>query len=369
MREINKPSLTPELERHLGSNSVDASHAYPVATYKDLVTHCAKLAYKNKDHLLFFRGQARDYRSKAGSSTLYPNIYRGDRLLQREINYRFDILNEASRQLKDLFRKQKVDGFKELVRKKYVQWSVLQHYEVCATPLLDLTHSLRVACSFAQLASKDSNAYVFLFGLPYVTNRISINSEHDIVLVRLLSICPPDALRPYFQEGYLSGTEDITNEYESKTELDFKNRLIAKFEIPSGNNFWGSGFYAIPRSALYPKGDGVEELCKSIEIKLKEELLPGALGEFIRSWTDFEADIIALAKEFDLDIHTLRPAVNLLVSLDVIDPGAFLTFNEIRGFRNVVVHEPNKIRPGELNDYLNRIQLFRENVLRPRNLG
>ena len=62
------------------------------------------------------------------------------------------------------------------------------------------------------------------FGLPYITNRISVNSEQDLVNVRLLSICPPDALRPYFQEGYLAGTDEVTTDYDSKDELDFTKR-------------------------------------------------------------------------------------------------------------------------------------------------
>jgi hypothetical protein len=328
MREIT-PTLTPELQRHVGSNSIDSSQPFPVDTYQQIVIQCARLAYQNKDHLLFFRGQARDYRSKSRSSTIYPTIYRGDYLLQREINYRFDILNEASRQLRDLFKMEEVEGYQELSRKTYVQWSILQHYGVCSTPLIDLTHSIRVACSFAQFESRDSTAYVFAFGLPYATNRISINSEHNIVLVRLLSICPPDALRPYFQDGYLSGTTDITNEYESKTELDYKNRLVAKFQIPNHSDFWGSGFSAIPESVLYPTNDRVEELCKTIQISLKENLLPGNLGEFLKAWTEFEAEIISLAKKIDPDIHTLRSAVNLLMRAEVIDPGAILTYTEI----------------------------------------
>jgi hypothetical protein len=156
-----------------------------VTNFRALVEHVAKLAYVNPDELLFFRGQDKDYQSKAGGTTLYPSIYRGDPL--------------------------------------------------------------------AQLRSTDPMGYVYVFGPPYLTNRISINSEHDIVNVRLLSICPPSALRPCFQEGYLAGTADVTTDFDSKTELDFRNRLIAKFGISRARTFWGSGFDPIPESALYPR--------------------------------------------------------------------------------------------------------------------
>ena len=147
----------------------------------------------------------------------------------------------------------------------------MQHYEFCSTSL-DFTQSLRVASSIAQIDNENGNAYIFVFGLPFLTNRISNNSEHDIVNIRLLSISPPEALRPYFQEGYLAGTEDITNEYESKSELDFKNRLIAKFEIPNDKMFWGRDFKIIPRNALYPINDKILELCNKIKVISDKEL-------------------------------------------------------------------------------------------------
>ena len=76
---------------------------------------------------------------------------------------RFDVLNEAAALLVDRFKKAKIDGHRELRYKKYIQWSILQHYEVVATPLLDITQSLRVACSFAQLRSSDPTCYVYVF--------------------------------------------------------------------------------------------------------------------------------------------------------------------------------------------------------------
>jgi hypothetical protein len=266
----------------------------------------AQLAYLNKDYLLFFRGQGIDFRNRYGSSTFYPTIYRDDYLLQREINNRFLLLEHASKKLRDVLAEEKVKGFEEVRWRKHIQWSILQHYEVCSTPLLDLTQSLRIACSFAQIGSKDDTCFVYVFGLPYVMNRISHNSEHNIVNVRLLSICPPEALRPCFQEGYLAGTEDITNEYDSKVELDFRNRLIAKFQIPSKSTFWGRGFSRIPETILYPRGDHIGKLCKSISLDLKSQLLPGQLGEFIQEWSDLEAKLQKLAQSYEPRIFSVR---------------------------------------------------------------
>jgi hypothetical protein len=67
-------------------------------------------------------------------------------------------------------------GHAEARRRRYIQWSILRHYEVCPTPLLDLTHGLRVACSFAFLSPGHEDPLVFVFALPYMTNRVTINN-------------------------------------------------------------------------------------------------------------------------------------------------------------------------------------------------
>ena len=263
MRQI-QPELTSELSEHFKDpKKIGLYQPFAVNTYRDLVEHVAKLSFKNKDYLLFFRGQNIDYKNKAGNSTFYPSIYRGKRLTREENKKRYDTLEASSKTLIKLFEEEDIAGRKELKRRKAVQWSILQHYEVCETPYLDFTQSLRVACSFATMDNDDQYAYVFVFGLPYFTNRISINSEHEIINIRLLSICPPTALRPYFQEGYLIGTEDVTTEYENKTELDFNNRLVAKFQIPNNETFW-DGFDKISKKSLYPEGDPISDLCQRI---------------------------------------------------------------------------------------------------------
>ena len=96
MREIT-PSLTSELKNHNRGKRVWSAKPYLISHFRELVEHVARLAYVNPDQLLFFRGQDKDYQSKAGGSTLYPNIYREDALPIRELQHRFDQLEQASR--------------------------------------------------------------------------------------------------------------------------------------------------------------------------------------------------------------------------------------------------------------------------------
>jgi hypothetical protein len=352
-----KPGLTPELEAHCAGAAIWKVPAFPVSRFRELVEHVARLAYANPDTLLFFRGQDKDYQSKAGGTTLYPAIYRGDSLATRELNHRFDLLEQAARLLVDRFKTARVDGHRELRKKKYIQWSILQHYEVLPTPLLDLTQSLRVACSFAQLRSTDPRCYVYALGLPYLTNRISINSEHDLVNVRLLSICPPAALRPYFQEGYLAGTADVTTDFDSKTELDFRNRLVAKFAIPRAkSSFWGSGFEPIPESALYPDGDTIQSLCIELQAELRSELQPGHIGDFVRDWAALEAYLLESARRMTERNVSIREAIAALEKRGRLDSEQARLLDGLRRFRNQLVHQPTRVQPGALQEWLSTLR-------------
>jgi hypothetical protein len=363
MRPIT-PALTSELEAHCQGAPVWKARPFSISTFRLLVEHVARLAYANRDELLFFRGQNRDYQSKAGGTTLYPSIYRSDALASRELRRRFDLLDQAARLLADRFKAASIEGHREVRYKRYIQWSILQHYEVVETPLLDITQSLRVACSFAQLRSSDPKCYIYVFGLPYLTNRISINSEHDIVNVRLLSICPPAALRPYFQEGFLAGTADVTTDFDSKTELDFRNRLIAKFEIPRAqSNFWGTGFEQIPESALYPKSDRILDLCGALKMELKDELSPGDLGAFIKQWAEIETYLLETGRQVTSRNLSVREAINSLAKRGMLSSDVAQQLDNMRTFRNSAVHKPETTKPGALHGWLKLAQEFRKSLL------
>jgi hypothetical protein len=343
------PELTDELLAHVGDPAkISEAQPYRVNTFRELVEQTAKLSFKNKDHLLFFRGQEIDHKNKADKSTFYPTIYRGH-LLQRELENRFEILERSSKILIELFEKNKIEGYKELKKRKSIQWSILQHYKVCETPFTDFTQSLRVACSFATMGEKGKDAFIYVFGLPYFTNRISHNSEHDIINIRLLSICPPTALRPYFQEGYLVGTDDITTNFENKSDLDFNRRLVAKFVIPNVDSFWGEGFHQIPEDSLKPKNDPILELCNQIKDISVKEFNTGDVGMFLLSWSEFEERLLSQAKKTTEKILSVRESMRELLNRRVISEESFYQFDRMREFRNRLVHTPNKINPYDIS--------------------
>ncbi|OGR29251.1 MAG: hypothetical protein A2139_06845 [Desulfobacca sp. RBG_16_60_12] len=342
------PQLTPELTKHLGRKSVAKAPPFPVSGFHELIQHVSRLAYANKDHLLFFRGQDRDYQNKARASTIYPSIYRGELLSQGQLEIRFDVLASAAKRLCDALRGHEVTGHQEVQRRRYIQWSILQHYQVCPTPLLDLTHSLRVAASFAHLSTPKTDPLVLVFAFPYLTNRVSANSEYDLVVVRLLSICPPEALRPYYQDGYLAGTDEVTTDYPDKDELDFNRLLVAKFVLKRSRGFWRRGFSPLPRSALFPELDLVQRICNDLREELGTEVEPGRLGQFLQAWTDLENDLMTLARQRKQRVFSLREAVSVLHRAERLSRDFLVSIDQIRQLRNRVVHQPRTVTPDEL---------------------
>lgn len=347
------PELTAELLKHFKDKYKVASYpAYSVSTFSELIKQTARLSYLNKDYLLFYRGQSLDYQNKVGSSTFYPTIYRQDYLTHRELVYQFDILENACELLVESFQSKNIEGCVDVKKRKSIQWSILQHYEVCDTPLIDFTQSLRVACSFALSDKNLKEGFVYVFALPYITNRISVNSEQDILNIRLLSICPPSAIRPYFQEGYLAGTSDITTNYETKSELDFNRRLVAKFKIPNTKGFWGNDFSLIPKGSLFPPSDPINDLCQTIKNNTQRALRAGTLGEFLKLWIELEHKILNAAREYNLATNNVRDALRLLFTNNRFSQDQLNIFERLRKYRNMVVHQPVEIQDKETRKYI-----------------
>jgi hypothetical protein len=253
--------LESETVREASLEEVRKGEGLYVRSYAELVEHVAELSFNNPEYLLFFRGQSVDYRIDS-LTTIHTALFRSykpdGRLNTLEIKNRFSLLENAEEAIAERFNLP--EKFNQTVREriqKYsiLRWALLQHYGVCLTPLLDITHSLRVACSFA-FQEGGGEPFIFVLGLPQISGSITTSSEHGIQVLRLLSICPPIALRPHYQEGYLVG-EFPTISFQQKAhydraELDMANRLVCKFRLAKHEKFWSSSFGEIPREALFP---------------------------------------------------------------------------------------------------------------------
>jgi hypothetical protein len=246
-------------------DEVRASSAMGVNTFSELVKHIAYISYHNPDYPLFFRAQSKDHLTTDRMSSLYPSIYRGpfrERSRISILRERFAILRRAEEELLREFAGKRLLGRSKLEKFREMRWAILQHYCVCKTPLLDITHSLRVACSFAMNYRTD-DSYIFVLGVPHPHGGISYSVEEELMNIRLLSICPPKAIRPYFQEGFLVGSFP-TSEEARDMKLDVARRLIAKFHLKRAT-FMDTYFQPIPIGTLFPKDDVVKRICERIK--------------------------------------------------------------------------------------------------------
>jgi len=268
--ESSMPEIAPCTQVRRGDGNI-------VHTFLELATKIAALQFMNRDFVLLFRGQNADHRNAKQHTSLKPSLFRPKshgNPSPATILERFWELDKAERLLVQLYHRKKFVGLEGLKRYKIVRWSILQHYEVCPTPLLDVTYSLRIAASFASI-NAENQAFVFVIGVPNLSGAVTASAEAGLQIVRLSSVCPPTALRPHIQEGYLLGEYPEMIGFEQKElyhhyEIDFGRRLVAKFRFDP-TTFWSSdAFPRVKKRALYPssKSDPLCEMTDEIKQKL-----------------------------------------------------------------------------------------------------
>ncbi|MCC0025135.1 MAG: FRG domain-containing protein [Hyphomicrobiaceae bacterium] len=264
--------------RPASNSAVRGGPGHEVTSYFDLAKKIAELQFLNRDHVLLFRGQGCDFRTTKNNSMLKSRIFRleGKKVPSKGIlEKRFKNLRTAEDELIARYTSEKLKGSDRVKRHRIIRWAFLQHYEVCATPLLDVTHSVRIAASFASNGNETEEAFIFGFGVPNLSGAVTASSEAGLQVIRLSSACPPDAVRPHIQEGYLLGeypeiTDFGPNAHYSYYEMDFGRRLIAKFRFDPAN-FWKSENYPkASDAALYP-GAHRDPLLQ-IPVKIKKRL-------------------------------------------------------------------------------------------------
>lgn len=252
---------------------VKVAHPMKVDSYSELVDFVSLLSSYNNKYILFFRGQSQEYRMNGPYPSVYPKFFRDYFNKKHNFNQLKDRLVTKT----ELLRQKSHDRqpqFPEsllLYQNTHIAWALLQHYEICNTPLVDVTQSIHVAASFALLKkpkSSDSKGIIYVFALPWPSKDYYRNIQEDIFLIRLAGITPSDAKRPYRQEAFTVSSADFT--FENKEEFekyDLANRLVCKFEINNSPEFWGETIHPLPESFLAPEDD---EFCLFMKEALHE---------------------------------------------------------------------------------------------------
>lgn len=266
MKRIGEEQLT-HIDPETGNTAracnrtIRRGEAVPVVDYLDLADRVAELQYLNPQYVMMFRGQRSDHKDSTGATTLRPSIFRGADLQTRDhiLIPLFARLREAERLLVEVYERHQLERRNEIRRYRILRWSILQHYQICPTPLLDVTHSLRIAVSFAA-DSNDAEGYIFVVGVPHLAGAITTSIDAGLQAIRLANVCPPRARRPHIQEGYLLGEFPDIPAYEQKQmysahEVDFGRRMIGKFKFRVSDFEDDSVFPIVPHTALYPDRD------------------------------------------------------------------------------------------------------------------
>lgn len=273
MKSIGKniwAQTTTNLRSKLAINEVRASRPKVVTSFSQLVEEIAEISFRNPEFAIFYRGQRTEHFVNEDYCSIYPSILRnlrGSRSRRLYLSQRYEILKKADELLLEEFEILSWEGETTINKFSEVSWAILQHYEICDTPLIDITASLRVACSFATQHEDDSGV-IYVFGLPHTNGSISYYADEEMINLRLLSICPPVALRPHYQEGYLVGTFPTTSIRRRTVQYDLSRRLVAKFRIKK-RRFWNSDFHEIPESALFPANGEMEDMAQRINSELE----------------------------------------------------------------------------------------------------
>ncbi|CAM2139735.1 FRG domain-containing protein [Pararobbsia alpina] len=258
-------------------SDVRRGNGHFVNNFLELASKVAELQFRNRDHVLLFRGQRADHRNTQHNSTLKPTLFRARKgnPTPTELQQRFEVLEAAEAYLAEEYVNDGFLGMQRLQRQRIVRWAVLQHYEVCPTPLIDVTHSLRIAASFASHGAQ-TEAFLFVLGIPFLGGGLTASAEAGLQAVRLSSVCPPAALRPHVQEGYLLGEYPEMGGFKQKElyrhfEMDFGRRLIAKFWF-NPQTFWtDANFPLVSETALYPpiEWDPLMQLAARVKARLE----------------------------------------------------------------------------------------------------
>ena len=225
---------------------------YHVTSYEKLVELVAHLRFCNKKkHMLLFRGQNQLYCNTRGIYSFYPSLFRGKKnglqFERDEFSGKLVKLKFAYQELKE---KEDIKKYIKKYIKEYIKiwntendsmktekllYSIIQHYELADTPVLDLTQSLQVAYHFGNKDNNSGFCYIIILGYPYLQGtQMLYKAKPNVINIPLLYNCPPNLLRPHFQEAYSvcdtkSTLDNLTN--DNKNIHDQNKNLVAIVKI------------------------------------------------------------------------------------------------------------------------------------------
>ena len=153
------------------------------------------------------------------------------------------------------------------------------------------------------------------------------------------------------------GTPDVMANFDTKTEVDVRNRLIAKFAIPRAKHFWNSGFDAMPEYALFPAGDSVKDLCDEVRASMRvAERETSNAGEFLLEWAQLEGNLVPKARHLTQRNLSIGEAIDVLTRYERMPPETARAVHKIRRLRNAIAHNVRTVEPPEIDEALRHLR-------------
>ena len=272
--EASRPSGAESLECTQFSSRKAWEATWRVNSYQELKRAVDFLSVMNKRLALYFRGQSKRWDPVP---SLFRDTWRvygtGNNVKIVEPHRYFELLDEIGSRVYRVCREMGVPRWRGLRDIRESQWAVVQHYELWPTPLIDVTHSLRVAAAFAlgwDATTAPRHGYVVVAGLPYGIGSINFDIDEHIVLARLQAVCRPDARRPHLQDGSLVGRFPFSMDQKGIDQKSgLQRRAVAVIEVSDEGDFWDADFPRPSRESLLPS-DEKDPLAR----KLREEFGP-----------------------------------------------------------------------------------------------
>lgn len=297
MRQIPYAKWPPEMLNYLSGvthNVVRASHAFheeqtagfvdvseldllyckpcsPIRNYNEMRRIVARIASLNPQYELYFRGQGSIHKRGGGKGfghSVLPSLWRNRSEAQRRVEILQECSNAMLKQYAE-FPGRDEATLRVLMESRPAVWALLQHYELCATPLVDLTRTLQIACSFALQYGRANGGpgYVYVFGLPFQQEKMTTSQSESVLCMSLLGITPSNADRPLVQDGYLAcdqnwwrcADESMLVDAAAR-DWDMAVRILAVLEIADtpgdDRSFWAqSSLSPLSEEDLYPTAD------------------------------------------------------------------------------------------------------------------
>lgn len=258
----------------MSSIDVRMGQGIQIQLFRELLIALAQLAVANPNHAILLRGQNRDVRDHEGT-VIQPKAFRpdADDLTVTEAKLR------TAQEL--LCSEVQLLGFPksviEALETPLIAQALMQHYEIAATPWLDLTDLPNLAVSFACQNTRHPHVYAFAIprqGISYAPQK----SGPGLMCWALSSLCPAYALRPHFQRAFVLADIDL-NQSDAFPEVsafskDLSHHLLCKFQLTCNMVLPELHQFGCPQGhAIYPAeyADPMLGVCNSVKEQLRKK--------------------------------------------------------------------------------------------------